>query len=110
MKNVKTYLIIIFIVIVVALGLYLFPSKTVDFCGTVSNITVNGEVFRFEVSNSDMATYTVYADKNTHIFYCHDDDPDITISEIKVGDNVQGEFNRIINKNFAKYVEVEYHN
>ena len=107
--SIKSFLIALFAVTVIALGLYLQPSKTVDFSGTITGIAVEGDSVRFTINNSGMATYTVYADKGTKVYYHRKEDLSISLSEIAVGDIVQGDFNRIINKKTAKYIVVEYH-
>lgn len=105
--SIKRFLIIPFVVILIALGIYLLPSKTVDFTGTVTEISIDGKVYCLTIKESDIATFTVYADKKTKISY-HKNITPISLSEITVGDIVTGDYRSVFNKDFAKYIEVVY--
>lgn len=101
------FLIILFVAIIIALDKYFLPSKTVDFAGTVTEISVDGKIYCLTIQEPGIATYTVYADKKTKIFY-HKKDIPILLSEITVGDIVTGDYRSVFNKDFAKYIEVVY--
>ena len=97
------------IVIVIAIGIYMaIPPKTLDFRGTVTNIeTVDGNtIFYISVP---FASYTVIADHRTDVSYCCADDPDIELSDIKVGDTIEGDY-RLLSNNVARFITVAYHN
>ena len=97
------------IVIVIAIGIYMAISpKTLDFRGTVTKIeTVDGNTV-FYIAMAE-ASYTVTADRKTEVSYCCADDPDIELSDIKVGDTIEGDY-RLLSNNVARFMTVAYHN
>ena len=84
------------------------PPKTLDFRGTVTEIEVAEHGVVFHVSLFD-ASYTVLANSKTKVSYCCDGDPEMSLSDIKVGDKIEGDY-RLFSKNTAKKITVEYHN
>ena len=84
-------------------------SKTLDFRGVVTEIEVvdNNTVFHIAIFE---ASYTVVANNKTNVSYCCKDDPDIDLSDIKVGDTIEGNYRWLSKNNMAKFITVEYHN
>ena len=84
-------------------------SKTLDFRGTVTAIEVieNNTVFHISIFET---SYIVVANNKTNLSYCCKDDPDIDLSDIKVGDTIEGNYRWLSKDNMAKFITVEYHN
>lgn len=96
--------------ILIVVGIYAaLPPKTLDFRGTVTEIENADGNTVFHLS-ANKAAYTVVANNKTDIAYCCKDDPAIDLSEIKVGDTVEGNYRRFSKENIAKFITVEYHN
>ena len=85
------------------------PSKTVDFRGTVTKIETIDNNTVFNISTTE-TSYIVMANNKTKVSYCCKDDPDINLSDIKIGDNIQGDYRWLSKNNIAKFITVEYHN
>ena len=96
----------IIIIIVVCMAI---PSKTLDFRGTVTEIETVENNIVFYISATE-TSYTVVANNKTNISYCCKDDPDIDLSDIKVGDSIEGNYRWLSKNNIAKFITVEYHN
>ncbi len=63
------------------------------------NIIEDDEVFPF--------TYTVIADGRTNVRNYHKEDGDITLSELKIGDKIQGDYKKLSSRDhYAKLIEV----
>lgn len=84
-------------------------SKTLDFRGVVTEIEVvdNNTVFHISLLE---ASYTVVANNKTNVSYCCKDDPDINLSDIKVGDTIEGNYRWLSKNNMARFITVEYRN
>ena len=83
-------------------------SKTLDFRGTITEIEIIDGNTVFHVSMLE-ASYTVVANQKTDVSYCCKDDPDINLSDIQVGDTIEGNYRRFSKSNMAKFITVEYH-
>ena len=98
-----------FVTALIILGIRMaIPPKTLDFRGTVTEIEAAEHGVVFHVSLFD-ASYTVLANSKTKVSYCCDEDPEMSLSDIKVGDKIEGDY-RLFSKNTAKKITVEYHN
>lgn len=84
------------------------PSKTLDFHGTVKEIEIIDNNTVIYISTTE-TSYTVVANKKTNVSYCCKEDPDINLSDIKVGDTIQGDYRWLSKNNVAKFITVEYH-
>ena len=84
-------------------------SKLLDFRGAVTEIEVVDGNTVFRVSQFE-TTYTVVANHKTNVSYCCKDDPDIDLSDIKVGDTIEGNYRWLSKNNIARFITVEYHN
>ena len=84
-------------------------SKTLDFRGEVIKIEVADDHTVFYISMLD-ASYTVIADRKTDVSYCCKNDPDIDLSDIEVGDMIEGNYRWLSKSNMARFITVEYHN
>lgn len=94
------------LVVIIAVGIYMaLPSKTIDFRGTVTKIETvdNNTVFGIAMHN---VTYTVTANEKTKVAYCHEDDPAIELSDIKVGDTIEGNYRKFSKDKLAKNITV----
>ena len=102
-------LFILSVLMVVGSYILIFPSKTLDFRGTVTAIesTEDGTVLHITIAE---ASYTVLANNKTKVAYCCKDDPDIRLSDIKIGDSIEGNYRTLQKKNLAKFITVQYHN
>ena len=109
MKKVLSVAGVCCLLIIIVVGIYLsIPPKTVDFRGVVYEIeNVDGYTTLY-LENAVGAKYAVKTDIKTTVSYCCDDDPAIELTEISVGDSVDGDYRRF-SKNLAKYITVEYH-
>ena len=98
------------IVVIIIIGICMaIPSKKLDFRGTVTDIEIIENDTVFHISTTEV-TYTVTANNKTNVSYCCKDDPDIDLSDIEVGDVIEGNYRRLSNNNIAKFITVEYHN
>ena len=95
--------------ILIGIGVYVtLPSKTLDFRGTITEIETDDNDTIFYISTAE-TTYTVVANNKTKVSYCHKDDPDIYLRDLKVGDNIEGNYRWLSKNNVAKFITVEYH-
>jgi len=85
------------------------PSKTLDFRGTVTEIEIIDNNTVFHISATETSC-TVVANNKTNVSYCCNDDPAINLSDIKVGDSIEGNYRWLSRNNMAKFITVEYHN
>ena len=98
------------LVIIVVIGVYiaLSPSaKLLDFRGSVVKIEVTDHQTTLYISSFG-STYAVVADEKTKVSHCCEDDPDIALSDIKVGDTVEGNYRAFSKKKTAKFITVQY--
>ena len=98
------------VAIIIIVGVCMaIPSKTLDFRGAVTEIEIvdNDTVFHISATGT---SYTVVANNKTNVSYCCNDDPDIALSDIKVGDTIEGNYRWLSKNNMAKFITVEYHN
>ena len=92
------------------------PSKTLDFRGTVTDIeaTEQATVLYLTLSDTSLSSvetaYTVTADSKTNVRYCCKDDPATSLSDIKIGDVIQGNYRPFTKNHVAKFITVDYHN
>ena len=94
------------LVAIIAVGIYMaLPSKTIDFRGTVTSIETIDNNIIFEIAMYDV-TFTVMANDKTKVAYCHEDDPAINLSDIKVGDIIEGNYRKFSKDNLAKNITV----
>ena len=99
-----------FLLIIIITGICIsIPPKTLDFRGTVTKIENVDDHTVFYVSSTEVS-YTVMASNKTNVSYCCDDDPDINLSDIKVGDTIEGNYRLLSKNNRAKFITVKYHN
>ena len=111
MKKVITIASICLIAILLIGGLFYFkPSKTLDFRGVVTEIKNNNNTYTFYIEQPSLsAKYTVIAEKNISVKPCHKNDPPVSITDIKVGDTIEGDYKKWFAKeNQAKYITVYY--
>ena len=92
--------------VIIAIGIYMaLPPKTIDFRGTVTKIETVDNNTVFEIAMHDVI-YTVTANEKTKVAYCHEDDPAIELSDIKVGDIIEGNYRKFSKDKLAKYITV----
>ena len=106
MKKAITIIGVCCLAVLIGVGIYMaLPSKTIDFRGTVTKIeTIDNNTF-FEIAMHDVI-YTVTANEKTKVAYCHEDDPAIELSDIKVGDTIEGNYRKFSKDKLAKYITV----
>lgn len=94
--------------ILIGVSLYVtLPPKTLDFRGTINEIeTVDNDTV-FHISTAE-TTYIVVANHQTKVSYCHEDDPDISLKDLKVGHSIEGNYRWLSKNNVAKFITVEY--
>lgn len=98
------------VAVIIVIGICMaIPSKTLDFRGTVTEIEIIESDTVFHISTTE-TSYMVVANNKTNISYCCKDDPDIDLSDIKVGDSIEGNYRWLSRNNMAKFITVEYHN
>lgn len=108
MKKALKILGIILLVVIVIVGIkFAFSKKTVDFSGFVTDIKEDGDTIVFTVELSEISKYTVKADKKTKVSY-HKSKYNITLDEITIGDNIQGDFRNFTKKEIAHNIIVSY--
>ena len=97
------------VAVIIIVGIHMtIPSKTLDFHGTVKEIEIIDNNTVIHISTTE-TSYTVVANKKTNVSYCCKEDPDINLSDIKVGDTIQGDYRWLSKNNVAKFITVEYH-
>ena len=102
MKKILTILGVIALAVIVVAGIIIaLPSPTVDFSGQVVSIEEKNGYTVFQVEGIESIRYTVRANSNTKVEYCHKDDGKITLEEIDTGDTILGNY-----KTFSKKDEV----
>ena len=98
------------VAVIIVIGIRMaIPSKTLDFSGAVTEIEIVDNDTVFHISTTE-TSFTVVADNKTNVSYCCKNDPDIVLSDIKVGDTIQGNYRWLSKNNMAKFITVEYHN
>lgn len=98
------------VAVIIVIGICMaIPPKTLDFRGTVTEIEIVEKNIVFHISTAE-TSYTVIANDKTNVSYCCNDDPDIDLSNIKVGDAIEGNYRWLSRNNMAKFITVEYHN
>ena len=109
MKKTIQITVLCLVAFVIIIGLCIATSaKTVDFRGTITEIEIVDHNTVFHISMAE-ASYTVVANHKTNVSYCCKDDPDIDLSDIKVGDTIEGNYRWLSKNNTAKFISVEYH-
>lgn len=107
MKKALKIIGLILIAVIVIIGIYIYiPPKTLDFRGTVTEIEVLDNKTTFHIEQTTGASYIVVADGKTKVSHCHEDDPDISLVEIVVGDKIEGDYRWLSSDNKAKYITV----
>ena len=97
------------VAVIIIVGIHMtIPSKTLDFHGTVKEIEIIDNNTVIHISTTE-TSYTVVANKKTNVSYCCKEDPDINLSDIKVGDTIQGDYRWLSKNKVAKFITVEYH-
>ncbi len=96
------------IAIIVIVGTYLsMQRKVLDFRGMVKKIEIKDNTYTFYIESTISTSYTVIADNKTTIRRCHKNDPKMILSDIKVGDEINGDYKkRFSEENHAKYIIV----
>jgi hypothetical protein len=96
---------------ILAAGLILYaPSPTVDFRGEVIAIDTDGEYTVFTLKGIEPTGYTVAADARTTVRYCHKEDGSPRLSDIEIGDTLQGNYKKLSKKEgYTKRIEIEKH-
>ena len=97
--------------IVVLVGLYIAISSSfgvLDFRGSVVKIEVADNQTTIYISSFE-STYAVVANEKTKVVYCCEDDPEIALADIKVGDSIEGNYRAFSKKKVAKFITVQYH-
>ena len=110
MKKAIKIIVLCLISFIIIIGICIATSsKTLDFRGVVTEIEVvdNNTVFHISIFET---SYTVAANNKTKVSYCCKDDPDIDLSDIKVGDIIEGNYRWLSKNNMARFITVEYHN
>ncbi len=90
-------------------GLFYFkPSKTLDFRGTVTEIKKDNDTYTFYIEQPSLSVkYTVVADIKTKVKPLLKNAKPISITDIKVGDTIEGDYKKWFAKeNKAKYITV----
>lgn len=107
MKKVFKFILIIFCVILL-IGLtweaivIARARRTVDFGGTVQEITVDSDTITFRVY--EHCTYTVVADRRTKVRLAGVEKA-VTAADIQVGDIITGDYRWATTNHKAKYIE-----
>ena len=110
MKKTSKIIGICCVAIILVVGICMaIPPKTLDFRGTVTKIESADNNTILHISTTE-ASYTVVANNKTNVSYCCKDDPDIDLSDIKIGDDIEGNYRWLSKNNTAKFITVEYHN
>lgn len=93
---------------IVIVGAYLsMYRKTLDFRGTVTKIEIKDNTYTFYIESTISTSYIVIADNKTTIRRCHKNDPKMFLSDIKVGDEINGDYKKwFFEENHAKYIIV----
>ena len=102
-------LFILAVLTVMSSYMLLFAPKTLDFRGTVTAIESNEDGTVLHITIAD-ASYQILANDKTKIAYCCKDDPDIQLSDIKIGDTIEGNYRTLSQKEIAKFITVQYQN
>ncbi len=110
MNNTFKFIALCLCAVLIAFAIYILASpKTLDFRGTVTAIEQCEDGTLLRISTAD-ASYNVIANDKTKVSYCCKDDPSIHLSDIRVGDTVEGDY-RIFGKDgLAKFITVQYFN
>ena len=98
------------VAVIIVIGICMtIPSKALDFRGTVTEIEIvdNNTVIHLSTTET---SYTVIANDRTKVSQCCEDDPDIDLSDIKIGDTIEGNYRWLSKSNKAKFITVQYHN
>lgn len=107
MKKVMKIIGLMSLSLIIVIGIYLsITPKTLDFRGTVVEITVLENKTTFYIEQPTGASYTVVADNKTKVELCHKDDPSINLNDIKVGNTIEGDYKWLTKNNEAKYITV----
>lgn len=110
-KTIKFIALALLALLIVALIYYISSPKMLDFRGTVTEIEVVDELVVFHISTESIGTsYIVVADSQTKVSHCHKDDPQIVLSDIKVGDTIEGDYRKMSGDQKAKFITVWYKN
>ncbi len=106
MRRIGTILGVAAVLLVLVMGIYLsIPPKMVDFCGEVTAIEQQDGMTVFTLSWLDSA-YTVAADAKTAVWQYRRGEERLDLTDIAVGDTIDGDFGRFARKAVAKYIAV----
>ena len=108
-KAIKIAGIICVVIAVIIAICFAIPEKTLDFRGKVTDVKTDGDITLIYVSSFD-TTFVVLADNKTKISYCCENDPSIDLSDVKIGDTIEGNYRLFSKDNIAKFITVQYHN
>lgn len=104
----KRTLSIIVVCFVVALIIVVcITPKTLDFRGTVTDIEHTDDQTIFYIFLDETTSYTVVANSKTKVAQ-YDDKADISLTDIAVGDAIQGNYRWMSKENIAKSITVLY--
>ena len=106
-KSVKIISLCCVAIIIIAGICYAASPKTLDFRGTVTEIEITDGATVFHISTESIETsYIVIADRKTSVSHCHNDDPEIDVADIIVGDTIEGNYRWLSNGKEAKFITV----
>lgn len=109
MKKAITIIGCLLIAVIIIIGVIIsIPPKTLDFCGTVTEIETadSKTIFHIEQSSDISYIYIVVADNKTKVRHCHKDDPEIILEDIQVGHTIEGDYRKFTKNNEAKFITV----
>lgn len=112
MKKSLKIILICSVALILIIGIYFsIPSKTLDFRGNVTKIETTDGITVFYISytvDTHEVSYKITADEKTKVSYCHKDDGEITLEDIKVGDLIEGDYRAFSKEKTAKYITVQF--
>ncbi len=94
--------------IIVIYGIYLScQDNTMDFSGTITQINSDDEYTVLTIDDAFNNRYIILANHQTKVRNIHEEDDGITLSELTIGDKIQGNYKKLSSKdNYAKLIEV----
>lgn len=108
MKKALKIIGIVLCCIIMICGIYLScRDNTKDFSGTITQISNEDEYTVLMIDDAFNNSYIILANLQTKIRHVYKEDGDITLSELKIGDKIQGDYKKLSSKdNCAKLIEV----